>query len=193
MSVTDGIAVFCGASMPTDPAIAEGARRLGALIAESGRPLVYGGAKVGLMGVVADATLAAGGQVYGVLPRKLLERERAHEGLTKLDIVETMHERKALMYEASAAFVVLPGGFGTLDEAMEILTWKQIGYHAKPVAFWDHGGYYSDLLAWMRKAQDGGLLRAAHAAYLQCAAAIEDVWALALAEATPQGRPMDWA
>ncbi|MFN0316980.1 MAG: TIGR00730 family Rossman fold protein, partial [Burkholderiales bacterium] len=126
------ICVFCGASAGSRPVFAEAAKDLGALLARRNTGIVYGGGNVGLMGVLAGAALAEGGEVIGVIPRSLMERELAHTGLTELHVVATMHERKALMADLSGAFIALPGGFGTLDEFFEILTWAQLGIHSKP-------------------------------------------------------------
>ena len=158
------VAVFCGSSQGSDPAFAGGARDLGALLAQRGVELVYGGGHVGLMGVVADATLHGGGRVRGVITRSLAEREVAHTGLTELEVVETMHQRKASMADAADAFVMLPGGFGTLDEFFEAVTWTQLGVHAKPCAILDMAGYFTPLLAFLDAATDKGLLRPEHRA-----------------------------
>src|SRR5438045_7869317 len=128
------VCVFCGASSGRLPVYAAAARGLGSALATRGRGLVYGGGRVGLMGAVADAALAAGGEVIGVIPQELVDRELAHSGVTELRVVASLHERKALMAELSDAFVALPGGFGTLDELLEQLTWSQAGLHAKPTA-----------------------------------------------------------
>lgn len=136
------IAVFCGASAGHKSMYAEAATALGQLMAEQGIKLVFGGGKVGLMGTIADAILAAGGEAIGVIPQSLVDREVAHTGLTKLHVVKTMHERKALMAAESDAFIAMPGGFGTLDEINEIITWNQLGIIRKPVAFYNVGGYF---------------------------------------------------
>jgi uncharacterized protein (TIGR00730 family) len=139
------ICVFCGANPGTNPAYAEAARALGHAIAARGLGLVYGGGRVGLMGVVADAALEAGAEVDGVIPEHLVQRELGHGSVTRLHIVESMHERKALMAKLSDGFVVLPGGFGTLEEAFEVLTWSQLGLHKKGTVFLDVNGYWSRL------------------------------------------------
>lgn len=141
------VCVFCGSSPGRSPLYTEHARRVGTLLARRGLGLVYGGASVGLMGAVADAALEAGGEVTGVIPEGVLAREVAHRGVTTLHVVPSMHARKAKMAEASDAFVVLPGGFGTLEEAFEVITWGQLGIHRKPVGFLDTGGFYGPLLA----------------------------------------------
>jgi uncharacterized protein (TIGR00730 family) len=156
------ICVFCGASAGRDPVFAEAAATLGRELAGRSIELVTGGGKVGLMGVVADAALAAGGRVTGVIPRFLVEREVAHRGLTELHVVETLHERKALMHELSDGFVALPGGFGTLDELSESVTWAQLGLHAKPIGLVNVGGYFDGLVAFVAAAVGQGFVAAAH-------------------------------
>lgn len=136
------------------------ARALGTALAAEGRGLVYGGAQVGLMGAVADAALAAGGEVIGVLPRALMTRELAHPGLSALHVVDSMHARKALMAELADGFIALPGGFGTLDELFEILTWAQLGIHHKPVVLLNWRGFYSPLLAFLARAHGEGFVAA---------------------------------
>ncbi len=142
------------------PAYAAAIRELGAEIARRGITLVYGGAHRGLMGVLADAALDAGGRVIGVIPRALVDREIAHGGLTELHVVDTMHQRKAMMYELADAFVVAPGGLGTLEEAFETLTGIQLGYHQKPVVFLDVDGFWSPLEAFLDHAVGARVLRA---------------------------------
>jgi len=156
------ICVFCGAAAGRDPRYAETAAALGRGAASRGLELVTGGGKVGLMGVVADAALAAGGEVTGVIPRGLEEREVAHRTLTQLHVVETLHERKALMHRLSDAFIALPGGFGTLDELMETITWAQLGLHAKPIGIVNAGGYFDQLLAFVDTAHEHGFVSGAH-------------------------------
>ena len=143
------LCVYCGSSAGRHPEYTEQARAFGAEMARRGIALVYGGGKVGLMGTVADAVLAGGGKAIGVIPRQLVEREVAHQGLSELVVVDTMHQRKTRMYELSDAFVALPGGFGTMDEMFEMLTWAQLGLHRYPCAFLDVRGYYRDLRAMM--------------------------------------------
>lgn len=142
----NSVCVFCGSSVGNDPAYAEVARRLGRTLAESNTILVYGGGHVGLMGVVADAALEIGGEVIGVMPKSLVDREIGHTGLTKLHVVHSMHERKALMSELSEGFIALPGGNGTLEEFFEVLTWAQLGEHDKPCGILNVAGYYDPLL-----------------------------------------------
>lgn len=140
------ICVYCGSNAGNKPVYAERARSLGARIAAEGLQLVYGGGNVGLMGIVADAVLAHGGEVVGVIPEQLVQWEVAHKGVTRLEVVANMHERKARMFDLSDAFVALPGGFGTLDEMFEMLTWRQLGLGKKPCAFLDVDGFYAPLI-----------------------------------------------
>jgi uncharacterized protein (TIGR00730 family) len=151
--------VFCGASSGRSPGYGVAARALGAAAAARGLGIVYGGGRVGLMGAVADAALAAGGEVIGVIPQELVDRELAHGGLTELRIVGSLHERKALMAELSDGFVALPGGFGTLDELLEQLTWSQLGLHGKPIGLFDVEEYWRPLIALARHATDEGFVR----------------------------------
>ena len=152
------VCVFCGSSAGTRPAYVEAARAVGTALATQGLGLVYGGSKVGLMGAVADATLAAGGEAVGVIPEFLAAKEIAHTGLTGLHVVRSMHERKALMADLADAFVALPGGYGTLEELLEILTWGQLGLHRKPIALLNIEGYYDPLLALFDHAVGEGFL-----------------------------------
>lgn len=140
------ICVYCGSNAGSKPLYAERARALGARIASEGLQLVYGGGNVGLMGIVADAVLEHGGEVVGVIPEQLVQWEVAHTGVTRLEVVANMHERKARMFDLADAFVALPGGFGTLDEMFEMLTWRQLGLGRKPCAFLDVDGFYSPLI-----------------------------------------------
>ena len=154
------LCVFCGSQDGRDPEYLRVAHTLGSTMAARGVDLVYGGAHVGLMGAAADAVLAGGGRVYGVIPHSMMEKELAHPDLTRLDVVSSMHERKQRMHDLSDAFCALPGGWGTLDEVFEALTWRQIGVHDKPVALLDHAGYYAPLLAAMTHMVDEGFVRA---------------------------------
>lgn len=154
------VAVYCGSRFGDLPAYADVARELGRLIARSGGSVVYGGGRVGLMGAVADAALAAGGSVVGVIPQALMDREVGHPGLTELHVVQTMHERKQLMAENADAFVALPGGIGTLEELYEVWSWQQLGYHDKPVALLNVAGYYDALLEFMRVSHERGFVSA---------------------------------
>ncbi len=141
------LCVFCGSRVGRDDVFARSATELGRKLAEREIGIVYGGGQVGLMGVLADAALAAGGRVIGVIPQALADREVAHHGLTELHVVNSMHERKALMADLSDAFVALPGGYGTLDELCEIVTWAQLGIHDRPIGLLNVEGYFDDLLA----------------------------------------------
>ena len=143
----EALCVFCGANPGRRPAYREAARRVGELLAERGITLVYGGGNVGLMGALADACLGANGRVIGVIPRALAEKEIAHQGLSEMHVVASMHERKALMAELSDAFIAAPGGYGTLDEFCEILTWTQLGLQRKPIGMLNVDGYFDRLLA----------------------------------------------
>lgn len=158
------ICVFCGSSAGNDPRFANAANEFGALLASEGITLVYGGGHVGLMGILADAVLANGGKVIGVIPRALWDREVGHRSLTELHVVETMHERKAMMASLADAFVALPGGLGTLEEIFEVWTWSQLGIHEKPVGFLDVDGFYAPLLAFLDHGVDAGFVRAQHRA-----------------------------
>jgi uncharacterized protein (TIGR00730 family) len=158
MTPAFSICVYCGSRPGVDPVFAETARQVGEWIGSRGGQLVYGGGRNGLMGIVADATLAAGGRVVGVIPQALVEKEWAHTGCTELHIVDTMHERKRIMAEHADAFVALPGGIGTLEEFFEVWTWRQLGYHAKPVGLLDLGGYYKDLLVFLSSAVKSGFM-----------------------------------
>ena len=141
------LCVYCGSNAGNKPAYTERAIALGDRIAKEGLQLVYGGGNVGLMGIVADAVLAAGGEVVGVIPEQLVNWEVAHKGVTRLEVVANMHERKKRMFDLSDAFVALPGGFGTLDEMIEMLTWRQLGLGRKPCAFLEVGGFWQPLMA----------------------------------------------
>lgn len=156
------ICVFCGSSNGRRPAFARAARQFGAALAGEGLGLVYGGGSIGLMGVVADAALEGGSPVVGVIPRALARREIAHHGLTRLEVVPSMHARKARMARLSDAFVALPGGIGTLEELFEVLTWGYLGIHAKPVGLLDVAGYWRPLVRLLDHAVEEGFLRPAH-------------------------------
>jgi uncharacterized protein (TIGR00730 family) len=156
------LCVFCGSSGGARPAYAEAAGALGQAIARRGHGLVYGGASVGLMGAVADGALAAGGEVIGVLPKSLEEKELAHHGLSALHIVGSMHARKAMMADLSDGFIALPGGIGTLEEAFEVWTWGQLGYHRKPLALLNVDGFYDKLSAFLDHITAEGFVRPPH-------------------------------
>lgn len=158
------VCVFCGSNDGNGSLYRQASEQLGTALARAGFGLVYGGASIGLMGTVADAVLAGGGPVFGVLPAVLKDREVAHAGLTELHYVGSMHERKALMAERADAFVALPGGYGTLDEFLEILTWAQLGIHSKPCLLVNTQGFFDLLLAFLDHAVAQGFLRAEHRA-----------------------------
>ena len=156
------IAVYCGAASPADPVYLDSARAVGAGLAERGIGLVYGGGRLGLMGALADGALAAGGEVIGVIPQLLVEAEVAHQGLSALEVVGTMHERKARFTELADGFITLPGGTGTMDELWEALSWAQLGYHADPVGLLNIAGYYDELIAFWEKMGRTGFVRPQH-------------------------------
>jgi uncharacterized protein (TIGR00730 family) len=156
------LCVFCGSSAGNDPAFADAAVRLGTMLADAGIELVYGGGRAGLMGIVADAALVAGGVVTGVIPQALVDRELAHRGCTTLHVVGSMHERKAKMADLADGFVALPGGIGTLEELFEVWTWAQLGDHAKPVALLNVAGFYDTLVAFLDEMEGKGFLRHRH-------------------------------
>ena len=161
------VCLFCGSKCGDHPAYEDAARRFGAAVARRGLGLVYGGGNVGLMAVAADAALAGGGAVIGVIPGLLAAKEVAHAGLTELHIVASMHARKALMADRSAAFAALPGGFGTADELFEILTWRQLGIHAKPIGVLNTRGFFDPLLAWLDRMVAEGFLKRSNRELLQ--------------------------
>ena len=178
------VCVFCGSKPGIGPDYLAEAVALGKLLGEEGLGLVYGGAQIGLMGALADAVLAQGGEVLGVIPRSLSAVEVAHQGLSRLVVVETMHERKALMAQEADAFVALPGGFGTLDEFFEILTWAQLGIHAKPCVLVNTAGYFDHLLRFLRVSIEQGFLKEKYYAYInvaenstQAVECLQNVWA----------------
>jgi uncharacterized protein (TIGR00730 family) len=154
--------VFCGARFGIDAANRDVAARLGELLALEGITLVYGGGGVGLMGILANAALKAGGKVVGIIPQFLKQREAGHPALSETVVVETMHERKLQMFERADAFVVLPGGLGTLEEFFEVLSWRTLGLHSKPIVIVDQGGYWAPLVALLRGVVEGGFAERAH-------------------------------
>jgi uncharacterized protein (TIGR00730 family) len=156
------VCVFCGSNRGRDPSFALVADELGRTLARAGHGVVYGGGNVGLMGIVADAALAAGGEVIGVIPAALQAKELAHHGLSELRITASMHERKALMASLADGFVALPGGFGTLDELCEIITWAQLGLHTKPVVLLDVDGFWASFAALVDATVDAGFVREEH-------------------------------
>ena len=155
---TFSLCVYCGSRSGNQPEFAAVAEQVGSWIGQHGGQLVYGGGRNGLMGIVADATLAAGGRVIGVIPKALVEKEWAHNGCTELHIVETMHERKRIMAEHADAFLALPGGIGTLEEFFEVWTWRQLGYHDKPVGLLNMNGYYDSLIAFLNTSVKDGFM-----------------------------------
>ena len=181
------VCVFAGSSPGNDPRFLDAARELGAALAQRGVELVYGGANVGLMGAMANAVLEGGGHVTGVIPRHLLDLEVAHTGIPDLRIVESMHDRKALMAELSDAFVALPGGFGTLEETFEVLTWRQLGLHQKPVVILNAGGYFDALVAFLEHMVKRRLLSPENHALLSVETSIEEMFAALEREATEGG------
>ena len=176
------IAVYCGSADGNDPAYRAEAVALGKAIANAGLGVVYGGANVGLMAAVADAALAAGGEVIGVLPQVLAGREIAHQRLTRLETVETMHQRKARMVHLADAFLILPGGYGTLDEMVEIVTWSQLRLHAKPCILINSLGYWDGLLRFLDSTVSEGFLKPENRALLQVAPDAADAVRLAVAQ-----------
>jgi len=169
------VCVYAGSNPGSDPAYAEGARQLARVLAERGIGLVYGGGRVGLMGVLADTVLAAGGEALGVMPQALIDREIGHPGLTELRVVDSMHERKAQMAELSDAFVAVPGGIGTLDELIEVYTWSQLGIHDKACGVLNVRGYYDHLAAFLDHAVSEGFLRPQHRLVLSVASDPSDL------------------
>ena len=171
----DALCVYCGSSSRGPESHKTAARRLGQILGQSGIQLVYGGGRVGLMGIVADAVLAAGGEVIGVIPRFLDEYEIGHTNVTRLEVVDSMHERKARMAQLSAGFVVLPGGLGTLDETFEIITWKQLGLHDKPIVVADIDGYWDSLKQLVEGIVTDGYARPENAALATFVDAVDDI------------------
>jgi uncharacterized protein (TIGR00730 family) len=156
------LCVYCGSSTGNDPAYKHAAAKVGETLARQGIGVVYGGGHVGLMGVLADAALAAGGEVIGVIPVALQQKELGHSRVTELHVVDSMHERKQMMADLADGFISLPGGIGTLEELFETFTWLQLGYHHKPVGLLNVGGFYNDLLVFLEKTVRAGLLKQEH-------------------------------
>jgi len=184
--MVESICVYSGSNPGFDPAFRAAAVSLGTEIGRRGLRLVYGGSHLGMMGVLADAVLASGGQVTGVMPALLVEKEAAHRGLSELRTVDAMHERKMQMADLAGGFVSLPGGYGTLDETFEIATWAQLGLHAKPVVLWNVSGFYDPLFTFLDGIVTAGLLRPQHRALLREARTLEEVFAR-LAEPVESG------
>jgi uncharacterized protein (TIGR00730 family) len=179
------VCLYCGSSSAVPLAHRKAAARFGRIVAEAGLTLVYGGGRVGLMGLAADAALQAGGRVVGVIPRVLMEAEAGHGGVSQLHVVETMHERKLKMFDLSDGFVALPGGLGTLDETFEMLTWRQLGIHTKPIVIVSEKAYWrplSDLVDAMRSA---GYVREDHARMIRIVDSVEEALPELLGTATP--------
>jgi len=175
------LCLYCGSNAGSSPAFTDAARQFGAAVARRGIGLVYGGGRVGLMGAAAEAALEGGGEVIGVITEQLIGAEVAHFDVTRLEVVPTMHERKARLCDLADGFVVLPGGFGTVDEFAEMLTWNQLGIVAKPVVLLDVDGYWAPLLEWMNRAVECGFVRASHRMLAQRALSVDEAIALALA------------
>jgi uncharacterized protein (TIGR00730 family) len=171
------LCVFCGSSAGHDPAYRASAAQLGRILAERGIGLVYGGGRVGLMGVLADAALAAGGEVIGVIPQALLDREIGHLGLTQLRVVDSMHARKALMGELAEGFIALPGGIGTLEELFEVWTWAQLGLHRKPCGLLDVDGFFAPLVDFLDRLVEAGFIHPTYRAMLAVASTPEELLA----------------
>ncbi|MBY4945650.1 TIGR00730 family Rossman fold protein [Cupriavidus respiraculi] len=163
------VCIYCGSSTGNRPEYAAAARAMGRALADSGLALVYGGGKVGLMGMVADAVLAHGGTAIGVIPDALMQKEVGHMGLTELHVVRNMHERKQMMADRSDAFIAMPGGVGTYEELFETFTWLQLGYHAKPVGLLNVAGFYDGMLGFLNHAVGEGFLKTEHADLLHVA------------------------
>jgi len=169
------LCVFCGSRTGDVESYRTAAQRLATLLAARGIGLVYGAGHIGLMGVLADAVLQAGGTVIGVIPRALVDRELAHQGLTELRIVDSMHQRKAAMAELADAFVALPGGYGTADELFEVLTWAQLGLHSKPIGLLNTAGFFDPLLAWLDRTVADGFVKVKYRQLLHTADDPEDL------------------
>ncbi|USX19040.1 TIGR00730 family Rossman fold protein [Oxalobacteraceae bacterium OTU3REALA1] len=164
--MTKTICVYCGANAGVSPVYAEAARALGRALVDQNLALVYGGGNVGLMGIIADEVLRVGGEATGVIPTALVEREVGHTGLTRQFIVKDMHERKAMMASLSDGFIAMPGGMGTLEELFEMLTWSQLGIHAKPIGLLNVDGFYDGLIDFIAHASEQGFIRPQHAALM---------------------------
>jgi uncharacterized protein (TIGR00730 family) len=182
------ICVFCGSNAGTDPAYLAAAEEVGAGLAQRGIRVVYGGGRVGLMGAVADAARAAGGEVIGVIPKQIFDLEIGHTGIDDLRVVGSMHERKALMAELADAFIALPGGIGTLEELFEVFTWAQLGLHAKPLGLLDVAGYYEPLAAFLDHSVEQGFLRPETRSILSVSDAFDELLG-ALHDTRPALRP----
>jgi len=184
------VAVFCGSRLGARPVFRQAAEAFGRAVARRGLTLVYGGGNVGLMGVLADAALAEGGEVIGVIPRFLMEREVGHAGVSRLVLVDSMHERKSRMAGLADAFVALPGGLGTLEELFEVWTWSLLGLHAKPCGLLDVGDYFAPLIEFLDGSVRESFVSAQHRAILSCAGDPEEL--LELLAAPPSAPPAKW-
>lgn len=186
MPLPSSLCVYCGSRFGTDPAYREMATGLGELIAREGMTLVYGGGGVGLMGLTANAALKSGGKVVGIIPTFLLKREAGHPDLTETVVVETMHERKLEMFDRSDAFIILPGGIGTLEEFFEVLSWRTLGLHTKPIVIIDQSGYWQPLEALLKSIVDGGFADRGHLDHVIFVKGIDAI--LPALEAMPPGK-----
>lgn len=184
------VCVYCGSSPGFRPEYTEAAKVLGRMMAEQGLSLVYGGGKVGLMGIVADSVLAHGGTVIGIIPDALMQKEVGHRGLTELHVVRNMHERKQMMADRADAFIAMPGGVGTFEELFETFTWAQLGYHDKPVGLLNVAGFYDGMLAFLNHAVGEGFLKQVHADMLHVSTQPQDL--LGKLAAAPRVRVDKW-
>lgn len=175
MSRLDTVCVFCGSNPGTEPEFLEAASETGTFLAENDIGLVFGGGRVGLMGRVADTAMAVGGKVIGVIPRDLAEKEVAHQNLTELHVVESMHKRKALMAKLSDGFIAMPGGFGTFEEICEVITWTQLGFQQKPCGILNTNGYYENLIALFDNATEKGFIKPEHRRLVLVSDKIDDL------------------
>ena len=175
MTTPSSVCVYCGSSANVAEPYRHAAEAVGRLLGERRIRVIYGGGRVGLMGIVADAALAAGGEVVGIIPRHIQDMEVAHRTLTELHVVDTMHQRKRMMADLAQAFIVLPGGLGTLDETFEVLTWKQLALHDRPIVVLNTNGYWEPLFALIRHAAAEGFVRPRHAHLFQAVATVEDI------------------
>jgi uncharacterized protein (TIGR00730 family) len=178
MTDIKSLCVFCGAAVGDDPVYRAAARTLGAAMGRRGIRLVFGAGHVGMMGILADAVLAAGGEAVGVIPRHLMDRELAHDGLTELHVVDSMHVRKQLMFDLADAIAVLPGGFGTLDETFEVITWKQLGLHDKPILLIDTAGYWRPFVDLISGITRAGFAHSNHARLFEMVATPDELFEL---------------
>lgn len=171
------ICIFCGAASGNNSKHLEASRDLMKIFFQNKVDLVYGGAAIGVMGELANTLMSLGGHVYGVIPQRLMNKEVAHPGLTKIHVVKDMHERKKMMYEMSDGFLIFPGGLGTMDELFEIMTWRQLGYHDKPIALYNSDGYYDPLIQFIDHAVSEGFVSPAHRSLLYVSSSLEEIMA----------------